>query len=467
MKYLALLTLALGTLPAAARAQAIHFEQDSLAQVFAKARQQNKPVLVLLAGPLPPASLPPALKKARGESGLNSPAVSALLNKDFLNKAIAFGSAEGAEVGRKYTVTGWPTYLYFSPDGELLHRRLGNNPTEQRYLQDLQAVRQAQSDPQSLSGLRAQLQRGKPSASLLRQYIGKRQQLKQTVEPDLLDAYAAELPVHAFDQAAEVTFVLESGPVVGSKAYQLTRLNTKLYDSLYQALPLPQRVAINKAIIANTMAQAIATRDRNLAAKAAEFARTSWSKNYARGLVAYETNMLRFYSATKDTASYLRQAVSYYERTNQAVSADSARKVVAALRAFRQQQAANQPHLVPASVVPGQPADASRTAVVQAVPYGNSPPSFLMELNNAAWSIYQTGTRNGQYLWRATQWSKRTVELDPAPYHCDTLAHLLYRLRFFYEAEAMQQQAVATARQEKTATTPYELELEKIKKRTL
>ena len=177
--------------------------------------------------------------------------------------------------------------------------------------------------------------------------------------------------------------------------------------------------------------------------------------------------MLRFYSATKDTASYLRQAVTYYDRTNLAVSADSARKVVAALRAFRQEQAINRPHLATAAAMPELPAGLSKTTIVQAVPFGSPPASFLLELNNAAWSIYQTGTRNSQYLWRAAQWSKRTVDLDPTSCHYDTLAHLLYRLRLFYEAEAMQQQAVAMAQQEKTVTTPYELELKKMKKRTL
>lgn len=39
MKYPALLMPVFGMLPAAVRAQAIHFEKDSLTQVFAKARQ--------------------------------------------------------------------------------------------------------------------------------------------------------------------------------------------------------------------------------------------------------------------------------------------------------------------------------------------------------------------------------------------------------------------------------------------
>ena len=95
--------------------------------------------------------------------------------------------------------------------------------------------------------------------------------------------------------------------------------------------------------------------------------------------------------------------------------------------------------------MPVLPAGTAKTTIAQAVSAGSPPFSFPMELNNAAWNVYQTGTRNSQYLWRAAQWSKRTVDLAPAAYNYDTLAHLLFPLRFFYEAEAMQQHAVAMA----------------------
>lgn len=469
MKHLILFFLGFAGAHGAVLAQGIHFEKDSLTQVFAKARQQNKPVLVLLLPPPPPANLPPALKKSRGESGINRPAVTAALNKDFLNKELVFGTAEAAAVVRKYTVVGYPTYLYFGPDGTLLYRSYGNASTEERYLRDLQAFRQAQADPENLSHLQEEYRQGNWSAEFLKRYISKRRQMGLQADPKVLDAYVQLLPVQAFDQAAEVVFVLENGPIAGSKAQKLTRLNTRLYDSLYQALPLPQRVAINKSIITNTIAQAIATKDRSLAMQGAEFARGTWNKDYVRGSRAYETHMLHFYSSTKDTTDYLRSAFSYYERYYMTVSADSARKVVAALQAFRQAQRAHREKLAQAV---GKPAGANlvttSTSAVQPVGIASGPPgSFLMDLNNGAWAIYQTGTRNSQYLLRAVQWSKRTVDLAPTPYNYDTLAHLLYRLRFFSEAEAMQQQALAAARQEKAPTTGYERELEKIKKRTL
>ncbi len=64
-------------------------------------------------------------------------------------------------------------------------------------------------------------------------------------------------------------------------------------------------------------------------------------------------------------------------------------------------------------------------------------------------------------------WSKRTVDLDPTAYNNDTLAHLLYRLGFYAEAEAREQQAVELARQGKLPSRMYEQEIAKMKKRQL
>ncbi|RZL15517.1 MAG: hypothetical protein EOO62_03820 [Hymenobacter sp.] len=472
MKSILLITsLVLGS-PAAIPAQSLHFEKDSLNQVFLKARQQNKPVLVILAPTTTAASLPVPRSGVPNKSGLSAPAIVAELNKDFLTKEITLGAAESADLSRTYLVARYPTYLYFNPDGSLLYRSTGNYTAEAHYTKDLQAFRQAQADPHNLSYYQAEYQKGNRSVDFLKAYLLKRRELSQRVEPALLDAYVKQLPVKAFGQGAEVKFVLENGPVVGSQAYQLTHSGNKTTDSLYKVLPQPQRVAINNLIIKNTLAQAIATKDRNLATRGANFARNSWTNNYQRGTRAYERNMLTFYQSTQDTTNYLRQAVSFYERYCLNVSADSAAKASAAARTFHQQQAAG--HL--ATSTTRRPAEAQDKAklldprvtyVVTTITTSSPPPSFITELNNAAWAIYQTGTHNREYLLRATLWSKRTVELDPASYHYDTLAHLLYRLQFYQEAEAQQQQAVAHARQEKASIQVYEQELAKMKKRQL
>jgi hypothetical protein len=468
MKQVLLICSIFLTITGGLHAQGIRFEKDSLRQVFAQAKQQRKPVFVVLASPPPPANLSPQLREARNRSGLNDPKVAAELNKEFLSKEVSFGSLEGASLVRQYMVTQYPTYLYFAPDGSLLYRSMGNASQPERYLKDVQAARQAQADPQNLSYYQQEFAKGNRAVDFLQHYLLKRQQLGQAVEPALLDAYAEQLPAKTYDQASEVVFIMGFGPVVSSKAYKLTRLNQKLIDSLYKALPLAQRLTINNLIIRNTMRQAEATKDRNLAGQGAAFASSTWTGNYARGQRAYEDNMLVFYRNTKDTTSYLRQAVNYYERYFMSVSADSARKVVAALQAFRQQQQVNRQHLDSAATkwAKAKPGTMT-TTIMRPVAVGNPPSSFLTELNNGAWTIYQTGTHTRDYLSHALQWSKRTVDLDPAAYNYDTLAHLLYRLGFYEEAEAREEQAATLAQRDKTSATGYKQELEKMRKRTL
>lgn len=457
---------ALGSL----RAQTIKFEKDSLNQVFAKAQQQNKPVFLLLAPPAPPANLPPAVKAERSKSGLYAPAVTEKLNQAFLSKELAFGTAEAGVAARRYNVTGYPSYLYFGPDGSLLYRRLGNTTEAAQYLKDIATAQQAQQDPQNLSHLAAAFRQGNHDPALLKSYALKIRDLRLPMEPTVLDAYAQQLPAKAFYQPAEVLFILENGPVVGSQAFQLSHLSQKLIDSLYRVLPLPRRMAMNSLIIKNTMALATATKNRSLAEKGANFARSTWNNDFAKGMRTYERNMLDFYQSTRDTTSYLRQAVFYYEQYYLNLPADSVKKALEAMRAFRQRR----PVLVQRLDSAARQRAASHQAVavvstVQtvAVAAGSPSASFLQELNNGAWAIYQTGTRNKNHLSHALTWSKRTVDLDPAAYNNDTLAHLLYRLGFYAEAEARQQQAIDLARQGKIATAPYQQTLEKMRKRSL
>ena len=468
MKYAFIFMLFCWSAPGQLWAQAIHFEKDSLSQVFAKARRQNTPVFLLISPPPPPANLPPALKAERTRSGLYAPAVVEKLNQTFLSKELVFGTAEMGAAARRYNVASYPSYLYFNPDGNLLYRRLGNTNNADTYLHDIAATEQARQDPQNLSSLAAEVRKNTPSAELLKRYLTKRRDLYLPTEPAVLDAYARQLPASAFYQPTEVLFVLESGPVVGSQAFQLSHLSQKLIDSLYKAVPLPRRIMMNNLIIGNTLAQAEATKDRVLAEKGANFARGTWTGDYLKGQHTYERNMLTFYQTVKDTASYLRQAVPYYERYYLNLPADSVKKALEALRVFRQQQPALLHRLDSAArqrAAGRRPAAVAST--VRPVAVGGPPASFLQELNNGAWAIYQTGTRNKSYLSHAITWSKRTVDLDPTAHNNDTLAHLLYQFGFYAEAEAREQRAVELARQEKLASAAYQQALEKMRKRSL
>lgn len=270
----------------------------------------------------------------------------------------------------------------------------------------------------------------------------------------------------AFDSFSEVVFIHRQGPVVDSKAFKLARLDQSIVDSLYQTLPLADRVKINNLIISNTMQQAIAKKDSLLALKGANFARGTHSNDYLKGQKVFQNHLIRFYGSTGDTAQYLQQMVSYVDHFYMSVPIDSVTQMLAAdsavLAAGRKRaEQLNQRIFAGDSI---QLQDESR---VQTFNQPLTGMEHLSMLNNSAYAVYRSGTTNKQYLARALIWSERTVELAPNPAVYDTLAHLLYRLALYSEAEAMQQKAVEMAREENANTEHLQEELKKMKQRTL
>jgi hypothetical protein len=64
-------------------------------------------------------------------------------------------------------------------------------------------------------------------------------------------------------------------------------------------------------------------------------------------------------------------------------------------------------------------------------------------------------------------WSKKSIELSETAAYYDTLAHLVYSLGSYSEAEILQEKAIDLAITEKQNRRPYETELGKMKNRSL
>ncbi|WP_181304478.1 hypothetical protein [Rufibacter sp. XAAS-G3-1] len=427
-------------------------------EVLAKARIEGKPVFIHLTLPDNPARNLPG--NVSFTSALEDPAVVKAFNAQFLNVLVPRNTPQGSQLIRQFVVKQYPTYLYLSSDGNLIHRSTSNSSSPQKYLNDLKAFKEKAASTHNLSYFQKEFEQGRRTPDFLEQYLKLRQKMGLAPDLDLLETYVSQLPVSEFDKFSTVQFILEQGPVVESKAFVFSRSNQTILDSLYRSLPFSQRSDINNSIINNTMRKATATKDVTLAQKGAQFARTTWQQNYLRGQRAYQSNMVSYYKSVKDTANYLREAVNYYERYYMALSADSVQKIMAA-------EAERRNTIMPPSSK-RKPAPTSEEVVREetAIVASNSS-SFLLQLNNAAYSIYETGTQNPTYLTKAMLWSKRTVDLDPSAPFYDTLAHLLYRLQLYAEAEAMQQKAVDLASKANLSADRFKQGLQKIKARTL
>jgi len=77
--------------------------------------------------------------------------VAKVMNHDFVSTRIDMEKGEGIALAMKYRITGFPTFLIFSPDGRLVYR-LGGYREANDFLQDLEAARDA-GKQQSYAGI--------------------------------------------------------------------------------------------------------------------------------------------------------------------------------------------------------------------------------------------------------------------------------------------------------------------------
>ena len=204
------------------------------------------------------------------------------------------------------------------------------------------------------------------------------------------------------------------------------------------------------------MNSAIANKSFSRAMAAANFTRSTWASNPIEGQKNWNLKIMQYYIGVKDTTSYLRQASGYYEQYYMRLTVDSVRKrdslnYITAKKNARE---------ISRTTI-------NDTTTRRTFSFSYSKDSYATELNNAAWTFYQMAVNKNDYLLKAMLWSRRALELSAKPAFYDTYAHLLYRLKFFDEAESMQRKAIELGKADKIDTKLFQVEYEKIKKKTL
>ncbi len=99
--------------------EGIRFSYNTIEQVTAQSRQENKPVFLLAH-----ASYCSSCKKMK-KSVFPEKEVGDLFNKGFINAQVDIESDEGQKIVKKYEITGTPTLLFLAPDGKVLSKASG------------------------------------------------------------------------------------------------------------------------------------------------------------------------------------------------------------------------------------------------------------------------------------------------------------------------------------------------------
>jgi thiol:disulfide interchange protein len=124
----------------------IRFFKGSWKAVLNEAQKQNKPVFIDIyttwCGPC----------KQMARQAFPDAKVGEKFNANFISYQLDAERGEGVQIARKYTVTAYPTTLFVSPDGALIHRVVGYGGIQAMLTEADKAIAAA-ADPNPLSAL--------------------------------------------------------------------------------------------------------------------------------------------------------------------------------------------------------------------------------------------------------------------------------------------------------------------------
>jgi hypothetical protein len=442
------------------------------AQSFKKAKElalkNNQAILLIIEVPLPPNLIGPAPNKA-----FKDEVVVKKLEANFIVVETNRGDTAIRSIVAK--TNRYPAFVFLHPNGDIFHNDFGYGAKE-KYLAMLDKALLLRKE-KSVTQLQNEYEKHPDNFTLLKDLINARRKSGIIDNAELIDKYVTGLKVADFNDYQTVLFILQAGPYSDGNAYKFAYTNRKIVDSIYKTEPSQTRLDLNNAIIVNTMARAIKTRNRIHAQNGANYARSTWGKDYVKGNKIFNTHMIRFYSAIKDSTNYFRTAIQHYDTYYMNISLDSLKRMQARERVdvmqrikLAESRKAMTKERLDSLIKADDTGNKIRTVETAMVPSSAFAVStYSNDLNNIAYQFYQTGTKNLNHLTKAMIWSKRAVDLSSQPSYYDTLAHIYYAMGIHAEALATQKIAMDLAKRNKDLASLSQMTeaYEKMKAKTL
>jgi hypothetical protein len=439
----------------------------SLKEVITLSNVKNKPILLIVNAP-PQYTNNPAFKNPT----YKSEEIVKRIKQNFLIAETNLLDTSIRSIIATYKITRFPAFIFMHPDKSVFHLDNGNDSNKNKYIA-MVTTAISLSKETSLNELESKYLANKNDNQNLENLIKTRIKKGITNNADLIEQFVKNLKPADFNDYNTVLLIYKAGPLAYENAYRMARSNPKISDSIYKTENLKTRIEINNAIISNTLSAAIKNKNINLANSAASFARVSHGPNYPAAKRAYESNMLTYYKAVKDTAAYLPLAVAFYDNYYMTLSTDSIKKLEEKnqIKMFEQNTKLdpNAKVLTQAQFeqLKKNPIGMQSKKTILHVVGKSDNNTFATTLNNVAYDFYTFGTNNKHYLKTAMLWSKRSIELSPKAGFYDTFAHLLYKLGDHNEAIKNQEIAVSKAKVEKIDLMKMQEALKKMKEKTL
>lgn len=419
--------------------------------MLAEAKRQNKPVFVDIyttwCGPC----------KLMAKQAFPDAKVGEKFNANFISYQIDAEKGEGITVAKKCAVDAYPTSLYVSGNGELIHRAVGYGGIPGMLTEADKAI-EAAKDENPLSAMEKRYEAGQRDVAFLAGYLLKRTTIGMP-NGEALDAYLKATPEG--DWMTDDNLNLMAGNVSSS--------DSRAFGVLYQQLP---RLALNRdyrelsgraqsnlqRALQNDFRRAVADKDER---RLDEVVAHDIQLQSLYGKLKPERlddirnqHKTKYYLQTKNMGKYRAMATAL-AHGNLMLNADTLRqrderqfKQVEQSLAFLPDSIRNSPRFKQNMPM------MKRSATLQ----------VANQLNSLAWTYYENMT-DSKDLSQALTWSAKSLEYDRSGMYLDTYANLLSKLGRKAEAIKTQEEAIANAKATGEDSLGYEKTLAEMKKK--
>ena len=419
----------------------ITFFKGSWKEVLAEAKRQNKPVFVDIyttwCGPC----------KRMAREAFPDAKVGEKFNANFISYQIDAEKGEGIDVAKKYAVNAYPTSLYVSADGGLIHRAIGYGGIK-GLLDEADKAVAATSDPNPLSVMEKQYEGGKRNADFLADYLQKRAKVGMP-NGDALEAYLNVVPDDQWSSDKNIALIVGNVTTGNSKGFDF--LSTKLAEVRLRPVGREAQMNLQRAL-QDDFKQAVSQKDES---QLDQFIKRNGQ--LMSGLLPKQqeemanNTRMRFYQQTKNVDKY-RELAKAEGSQLMAISVDS----VKAKNKMAYQKVLTQTALMPDSTK-------NSDNFKRYIEHMKTAETELMaaKLNSLAWAYYQTMTDKAD-LNQALSWSEKSLGYDRSAANLDTYAHLLSKLGRKSEAIKTQEEAIAHEKADGEDTAELEKSLAEI-----
>lgn len=427
----------------------IKFFTGSWKDVLAEAKRQNKPVFVDIyttwCGPC----------KLMAKQAFPDAKVGEKFNASFVSYQIDAEKGEGIELAKKYAVTAYPTSLYVSANGELIHRAIGYGGIK-GMLDEADKAIEAAKDANPLSALETQYEGGKRDAEFMRSYLTKRAKVGMP-NGEALNGYLKSIPESDWTTDDNLNLMTGNLASAQSKAFEvlLQQYPRMMLNADYRELSRKVPGALNMAI-QNDFRRAVDTKDEALldGVLAHNAQLQSLYRKQTKEILDATANQyrMRFYQQTKNANKYRTLAMAEADRL-MAISADSLKAKDEVMYKRFQEQTARMPDSI------RNRSEFKKYAETMKKPETGQ---VAMKLNNLAWAYYETMT-DPKDLNQALTWSAKSLEHNRTGMYLDTYAHLLNKLGRKADAIKAQEEAITLTKLAGDDAAGYEKSLAEMK----